>query len=305
MTTVVSYLAGIPAKNKNLSKPEILRRFIQGVNVNGDTGILHREATLIPCDVAVLQGWTHEHGKNSPHLKFGQQVISEQKRLGKRLIIVDSNLFNYKQPKQNKNYLRYSFDGVFPTTGFYFDKDVDPQRWQQVSQDNDIVLQPWQTDGKHILICTQRQGGWSMKGLSIIDWVHQTITEIKKYSARPIIVRLHPGDSQADKYRLELEKSYKISKNVRIIDDFVGAWATITYNSSPGVASAIEGIPLFVTDPTPQTSQAYPVANTDLSQIESPKTFERQEWLNRLCMSHWNFDELSNGHAWKHIRKYI
>jgi len=303
MITVVSYLAGIPSKNKNPSKPEILRRFIQGVNATGDRGILHKESSIIPCDVAVLQGWTHEHGKNSPHLKFRQQVISDPNK--KRLVIVDSNLFNYRQSKQNKNYLRYSFDGVFPTTGFYFDTDPDVERWQQISQDHNIVLQPWRDEGQHILICTQRQGGWSMKGLSVVDWVNQTVKEIKKYSDRPIVVRFHPGDSQAVKYRTELEKKYKISNNVRLTDDFAGAWATITYNSSPGVASAIEGIPVFVTDPVPQTSQAYPVANTDISQIETPKTFERQDWLNRLCMSHWSFDELSKGTAWAHIRKYI
>jgi hypothetical protein len=83
------------------------------------------------------------------------------------------------------------------------------------------------------------------------------------------------------------------------------AWATITYNSSPGVASAIEGIPLFVTDPNPKISQASDVANTDLSQIEAPQTFERQEWVEKLSMSHWNFQELSNGSAWKFMRDYV
>ena len=144
-----------------------------------------------------------------------------------------------------------------------------------------------------------------MKGLSVVEWVHQTVKEIKQYSNRPIVVRLHPGDGQASKYCAELEKLYKVSNNARLIDDFAGAWCAVTYNSSPGVAAAIEGIPVFVTDPVPQTSQAYPVSNTNLNQLESPKTFERQDWLNRLCMSHWSFDELSNGTAWKHMRKYI
>ena len=30
------------------------------------------------------------------------------------------------------HYLRYSWDGVFRRTGFYFDKDIDPARWQQI-----------------------------------------------------------------------------------------------------------------------------------------------------------------------------
>ena len=81
--------------------------------------------------------------------------------------------------------------------------------------------------------------------------------------------------------------------------------ATITYNSSPGVASAIEGIPLFVTDPTPQISQAFPVANTDLSQIETPDVFERQQWIEKLAMSHFNFADLEKGTAWNIIKEYL
>jgi hypothetical protein len=50
-------------------------------------------------------------------------------------LIVDSNLFLYADKSNQKHYLRYSFDGVFPTTGFYFDQDIDPARWKQISKD--------------------------------------------------------------------------------------------------------------------------------------------------------------------------
>ena len=40
-------------------------------------------------------------------------------------------------------------------------------------------------------------------------------------------------------------------------------------------------------------------------EIENPKTFERQDWIERLSMSHWNFEELSSGQAWRHIRNYV
>jgi hypothetical protein len=90
-----------------------------------------------------------------------------------------------------------------------------------------------------------------------------------------------------------------------LTDDLHKAWAVVTYNSSPGVAGAIEGVPVFVTDTNPRRSQAFPVANTDVSQIESPKTFERQAWLERLAMSHWNFAETSSGEAWQHMRQFV
>jgi hypothetical protein len=98
---------------------------------------------------------------------------------------------------------------------------------------------------------------------------------------------------------------WTISQAEKITDDFASAFAVITYNSSPGVAAAIEGIPIFVTDPNAQVSQACDVANIDLSTIEQPKTFDRQPWIEKISMSHWNFDELKSGEAWQHIRKYV
>ena len=79
----------------------------------------------------------------------------------------------------------------------------------------------------------------------------------------------------------------------------------MVFNSSPAVASAIEGVPVFITDPIPERSQASLVANTDLSCIESPKTPERLGWVQQISMSHWNFEDLRNGVAWNYMRDYI
>jgi len=304
MMRVVSYLSGVPPSTKNFNKREILTRFANGVNAIGDQGIVHHGFNVVPADVAVIQGWTHEQGKTAPHLTLRQQVIDQQRNSNKQVLVVDSNLFNYKQKNHPANYLRYSFDGVFPTTGNYFDSIVDPNRWRQLQRDLDICPLDWRIQGDHILVCTQRLGGWSMKGLEPITWLNQVVAQIRKYSNRPIRVRAHPGDKQARHY-LTVDPRWQLSTLPRLADDLCGAWAVVTYNSSPGVAGAIEGIPVFVTDPNPKNSQAFPVANTDLSQIENPKTFERQAWLERLAMSHWSFDELSNGSAWQHMRQFV
>lgn len=301
---VVAYLAGIPPGNKNPNKPAVLTKFIEGVNRVGDRGILHNRHNLIPADVAFIQGWQHEHGKTAPHLALRSAVTNYQKQNNNRLLIVDSNLFNYvgESPAM---YGRYSFDGVFPTTACYFWDNPDPQRWKQVSRDHNIVLKDWRTNGRHILICTQRNGGWSMKGLTVLDWLNQTVAKIRQYTDRPIIVRPHPGDKSAKDYLNFYSPHWTLSNNARIVDDFNNAWAVVTYNSSPGVAAAIEGVPVFVTDPTPATSQAASVANTDLSQIETPLMFERQTWAERLAMCHWSNSELQSGTAWKHFKQYV
>jgi hypothetical protein len=32
---------------------------------------------------------------------------------------------------------------------------------------------------------------------------------------------------------------------------------------------------------------------------------QRQAWLNRLAMFHWDFDDLRQGRCWEHMRKYL
>ena len=303
--TAIAYYAGIPPNNRNLEKPQILDYFCQGVIASGDSAIAHQGLNVLDCDVALIQGFVHEHGKSAPHLQLRKNAIALQKKNQQRSLIVDSNLFLYADKSNLLHYLRYSFDGVFPTTGFYFDQDVDPDRWSQISRDLGISLKPWRTQGNHILICLQRNGGWSMRGLDVIQWMNATILEIRKYSQRPIIVRSHPGDKKISGYLKINHKSVLLSTKLDLREDLQNAWATVVYNSSPSVASIIEGIPAFLTDLQPQHSQSFTVANTDISKIEDPLLVDRQAWIERLSMCHWKFDELKSGTAWKFFKRYI
>lgn len=303
---VVGYLSVVPSAHKSPQKVDILKKFIRGVLKCNDRGIQHLGSNLIPADLAVIQGWVHEDSPNTPHLRLRKNIVDYQQKLKKHTLIVDSNLFNYAVGKDHPmQYLRYSLDGVFPTTGNYMWDNPDPTRWRQISSDLGITMKDWRTTGNHILICTQRNGGWSMKGLSVIDWLEQTVADIKKYTDRPIIVRGHPGDKMAQHYLKSKPGKYIVSRSPSIMEDLKGAWATITYNSSPGVASSIEGIPTFITDPLPEISQAYDVGNYDLSKIENPELKDRQPWVEKIAMCHWKFEELENGRAWNHIRSYI
>jgi hypothetical protein len=303
--TAVAYYGGIPPNNNNPEKPLILDNFCQGVRAVGDSVIQHRGMNPIPCDVALIQGFVHEHGKSAPHLQLRKNAIDLQKKNGKRSLIVDSNLFLYADPGNTKSYLRYSYDGVFPSTGFYFDKEIDHTRWEKLSTNLGISLKPYRTQGNHILICLQRNGGWSMRGLDVLAWLDITIRQIQSYSNRPIVVRAHPGDK---KIRSILNIKYKntlLSTEEKLVDDLQNAWATVVYNSSPSVASLIEGIPTFLTDPQPTYSQTFGVANINLNKIENPLMPDRQQWIERLAMCHWSFNELKSGEAWQFFRRYI
>jgi len=306
---VVSYHAGIPTKNNSPEKPLILSNFIQGVVRTGDVGINHYGRNLLDCDLAVLQGFVHEDSKTTPHLLFRKAVIDNQKLNSKKTLIVDSNLFLYATGKRNTpgNYLRYSFDGVFRNTGFYFDKDVDPKRWHSIKSNIGIELIPYKARGRDILLCLQRNGGWSMKKTDVIDFAHKTIKKLKQITSRKIIVRGHPGDRKTLVRLKELliYPNVELSTNPDIRTDLLNAWATVVFNSSPGVASLIQGVPVFQMDPQLNYSMYGEVANTDITQIEDPILYDRQEWIERISMCHWSFDELKDGSAWQFMKNYI
>jgi hypothetical protein len=309
--TAVAYFGGIPPNNTNTEKPLILTNFCQGVTAAGDTAILHKGMDAIPCDVALIQGFVHEHGKDSPHLRLRRAAIDLQRRNNKRSLIVDSNLFLYANKENPLHYLRYSFDGVFPTTGFYFDTEIDPSRWQKISKHLNLSLKDYRSHGEHILICLQRNGGWSMAGLDVQDWAINTVNILRQYTDRPIVIRAHPGDKAAREYldpkspkcKIKFSKAVRLSTNTNLVDDLRNCWAAVNYNSSPVVGAAIEGIPIFVMDSI--NSQCAEIANTDLSKIETPTMLDRQSWVERLGMFHWNFQELTSGECWQHIRKFI
>lgn len=291
---IAIYLTSI-STNKNAIKLAVLRRFGAGISKSTDQVEFVNGHDLIDCEVAVLLGFVH-NDISSPHLQLRKKVLNNHKNI----IIIDSNLFQFANDNLKNYYLRYSLNGIFPTTGFYFDNKLDISRWKTISQQLGISLVPYRTNGNHILVCLQRVDGWSMGRTMVQDWLDNCVTEIRKYSNRPIIVRKHPGDKR--QHQLNFSDQYTISKNLRLINDLENCWATVTYNSSPGIASLIQGIPTFVTDKESKRSQTWPICNTDLRFIDTPTMLDRTDWINRISQCHWNDDEVASGLAWKFMR---
>ena len=309
MTTVAVYHKSVP-NAKSQEKIDLLNFFSHGAKACGDVVFDYQDSNYRPSDVAVIQGWISNEIK-SKHLLLRNTVINNQLKNKKYVVAVDSNLFLYVNKENPMHYLRYSFNGVFPNTGIYCDTTPDPSRWQKISKNLNLSLKNWRTSGDHVLLLLQRNGGWSMGGFDVQDWANKTIEEIQKYTDRPIVIRAHPGDKDAINYlnprlgrcKIKFGKRVTLSYNKDLVEDLKDCWAAVNYNSSPVVGAAIEGVPIFVSDP--DRSQCREIANTDLSQIENPKMPDRQSWVERLSMFHWNFDELKSGECWNHMRRFI
>ena len=310
MISVNIYHNSVP-NNKNLEKVELLKNFSIGAKVCHDNVNDIYGHNYIPSDVAIIQGWLGEKKASSSHLILRKQTIENQIKNKKYVVAVDSNLFLYANTLNPLHYLRYSFNGVFPNTGIYCDTKIDPTRWKKLSNNLNLNLKDYRTSGNHILLLLQRNGGWSMGTTDIQDWANTVISTLRQYTDRPIRIRKHPGDKTSQeiikpghpKCRIKFSKTVTISENISLLDDLKNCWAAINYNSSPVVGAAIEGIPIFVMDPA--KSQCAEISNSDLSQIENPLLLDRQQWVERLSMFHWNFDELKSGECWSHMKQFI
>jgi len=316
MPTVIGFLNTLPRSlvatpSKDPGKYATIPKFIAGVVAAGDSGIVSHSLQWQPCDVAVILGWAHLGNKKSPHLVLRDEIVRKQRETGGRVVIADSNLFLYRDTTNPYYYLRFSYDHVFPVLGQYCDDRPDPARWQQIQRDMTVWLKPWRTQGQHVLLCLQREGGWSMDRYRVCDWAFNTVQVLRQFTKRPIVLRPHPGDKQAPGYIRDVLNqcrraglvSVAVSTQRDLTADLVNCWAMVNHNSSPAVAAVMEGIPTFVTDPA--HSQAREVTNHDLAKIESPQTFDRETWARRISQFHWSHRDLEQGHCWRHMRQYL
>ena len=305
---VYAYMNAIPPGNKNPEKPKLLEYFVEGVTKTGDKGMIVTSNKYEPSDVAVLQGFVHPQSKHVPHLNLRRNVLDGQASIGKRTIIADSNLFLAYDPGNTKTYLRYSYDGIFPNSGEYCDSQIKPQRWSNLRDDLNLSIKPYKKYGDYILVTCQRDMGWSMDGLAVINWLHVLLQDLRRFTDRKVLVRFHPGDKKLPKHVQQLRAiGHKVeisSPTSTLLKDLHDAYAVISYNSSPAVVAAIEGVPIFVLDPL--RSQSAEVANRNLKEIENPSyDFDRETWLRRLAMMHWRLDELRSGECWQHMRNWV
>ena len=182
--------------------------------------------------------------------------------------------------------------------------------------DQKLVVKEWRTKGEYILVTLQRPGDSSLKNLlakhgDYQSFISYTVKEIRKHTDRKILIRPHPSRRETQLKIIEdlnlsgIEISQNISTEGMLSGaealqaDFNKAWAVVGFNSNALTESIMEGIPTFSMCPS---SMAWECSNKDLSLIENPNMFERQQWLNNLAYCQWREDECIAGLPWEHLK---
>lgn len=286
-----------PAKFSN--KVMLMDNFKQGVLMQGDE-IVDYQGNLLPnqkLDAGFVLGYTLEDN-------FRKKIINLLKDQDSHSVFVDSNVLHYA--RQEHEWHRYSLESVYPDTGTYFFDNIDKTKWETYSSYHNVELKPWRTTGNHILILCQRPKGFNMF-TNQEEWLDDILRKIRRYSNRPIMIRMHPGDGSRFKQVEKIQKKYgnnvQISEHENIRDALVDCWCTVGLNSTPNVVAAIEGIPGYIEDPL--HSWATDVAFTDISKIENPPMPDRTAWTHKIANIHWSNEEVKSGKLWAAIKNYI
>lgn len=299
MYDVVVYLSSLPRIADRNRKVQVLRAFAQGAQAQGATVLIQTQPHLVDCRLAVILGWVGTKIRG-PHIQLRQNVIDHQQRIGQHIMPIDGSCFKFRD--LDSTFLRYSLGGVFYNTNNYANDHSTDAKWNQIRQTLGLDLAPWRTQGSHVLVCLQRDGGWSMKGTDMTEWTYSTVRRLRNITDRPILIRPHPKH-QMDLTALTNMPGVSQSGPGRGLEqDLAGAWAAVFCNSSSSVAAVLAGVPVFADD---DDCVAWAVANHDLAQIETPVMPDRTQWLNDLSAAHWTDAESQSGLIYQHFAKYF
>jgi len=243
-------------------------------------------------DVAVIWSvlWNGRMSKN-------QTVWEQNRKLNRPVIVLEVGGI------QRGTTWKVGLNGI-NRDAYFAPKGNDSIRAEQLG----LKLEPWKTnDTGSILICTQHDKSEQWQGMpSVANWVIDTVTEIRKHTARHIVIRAHP---RCPLQHIEHEfrnVSRQIPRKVPgTYDDFdyqfINAWAVVNWSSNPAVQAVVKGIPVFVGP----SSLAYDVGNADLSHINTPLKPDRQQWLNDYAYTEYTIDEIAQGIPLKHLTNQL
>lgn len=288
MHDVVVYLSSLPRIADRNRKVETLQAFAQGARAQGANVLVQTDYRVVPAKLAVILGWVGTK-INGQHIQLRQSAIDFQRQSGNKIMSIDGSCFKFADP--TSIFLRYSIDGVYYNTDNYANDNSSLDKWTRIQQRLNLNMRPWRTVGDHILVCGQRDGGWSMKGVDMPTWTVQTVKQLRQYTNRKIVVRPHPRFPM----NVQLFRSVPnvvVSAGTTLEQDLKNAWASVFFNSSSCVASILAGVPVFATD---TDCVAWSIANTDMSLIETPTLADRAQWLYNLSAAHWTDEESKAG----------
>jgi len=305
---------------------DLLEYMAEGVRACGDEPIIVNENMTGPwqkdemeptAPIGCMFGYG---GTNQRHHTKGRRLdlVERAKKKGIYIITFDGGLLssfgNVHGPGHHWRVSLYS-----PmNNGNFLSDDSPTDRWEAAKSRWNVRSDPWRrselTDP--IMFVLQPKDNWSMNQLDPIEWFHDVYKKLRPLTKRKFIVRPHPNhvvhiEERMSEFPDDVEvvigqkfftgdekKYYRFNFQEAITD----IHAVVTHNSTAGVDSCVRGIPTFNTS---DLAISWPVANKDLTKIETPQFPDRTQWLCDLGYKLWSEKEIRDGTVFKRFKEKL
>jgi len=274
-----------------LNSKIVFEKFIKSLRASGEQ--VYENQHMQDGDVAVIWSVLWQG-----RMRKYKEIWDRYRNKNKPVIVIEVGGI-----KRNETW-KIGINGVNREADFA-NQDADAIRWKKFNTN----LLPWKQTGEDIIICGQHTNSHQWRNNPPMStWFDQQITEIRKYTDRPIVIRPHP--------RNHVTLDIKKFKNVKVVspqrdnktyDDtdlterLKSAWALVSHSSNPAITAVMHGIPVYVSE----SSLSYDVGNNSYKNINNPKMPERQQWANKLAYTEWWPDEIEQGIPWQRIKKRL
>ena len=247
-----------------------------------------------------------------------RDLVERAKKKGIYIITFDGGLMssfgNVHGPNHHWRVSLYS-----PMNNGNFLSDGSPSdRWEMLRSLFKVKYEPWRKSNPEdpIMFVLQPKDNWSMNELDPIQWFNDVYKILRPLTKRKFVVRPHPNHVVAMENRMEefpndveviigqkyFQGDEKKYYRFHFQEAITNLHAVVTHNSTAGVDSCIRGIPTFNTS---DLALSWPVANKDLTKIETPEYPDRKQWVHDLGYKLWSEKEIRDGTVFKRFKSKL
>ena len=306
---------------------ELLYHLKEGIEAAGDEAVIVNENMSGPtvegemtptAPMAAMFGYGGD--KQMHHTKGRRRELADHCRAKKiPLITFDGGLLSSFGNVSTSPDHHFRVSLYTPMNDGNFLSDNSPSdRWEMLVKKFNVKYEPWRKSNPAdpIIFVMQPKDNWSMNELDPIDWFKGVYEKLRPITNRKFIVRPHPNNvSNILEREKELPNDVEIQYTKKHFvgdekkyyrfhfqDVITNCHAVVTHNSTASVDSCVRGIPTFVTS---DLALCWPVANKDLSKIESPNYPDRTQWVNDLGYKLWSIKEIRDGTVYKRFKSKL
>jgi len=293
----------IPAEKSEYKK---LRNFNKEIGLGLGVDFAYDEK-YSKCDVAVMTGSWKPDRTNIHHT-----VRASVAEKAHTFICIETPLLGRKITHHHSHY-RVGLNGFMNKDAHWgFEDNQTAQRFEELN----LEYNGFRRRGQKIVIALQLAGDASLRHNDINDWVFDTAVELRRFSERPIEIRVHPAISDkgmTNHNDLFKRLAFAGLKDVKVVDgskiafeyQMQDAHSVITYSSGIAIDALLYGVPVMTID---EGGFAYDITEHKLINIENmhiPHEDEVIQLFYNLAWCQWTPAEMQDGTCINRLLPYI